>query len=140
MNSLEIVKAVGQRSRGVFARMAKEIEPHDIAAQNLFIKYCAEQAHNFLAQELWGDELIEKIIEHNSWQPRDGLTATEVLVLVEICDDKTEKQIAETLKISVHTVRFHKTNLYKKINANGVAGLVRYAIREGYVSSLNSLN
>jgi two-component system, NarL family, response regulator NreC len=60
-----------------------------------------------------------------------ALTSREVEILRLIGDGLRGKEIAERLRISPKTVEFHKTHIYERIGVTGVAGAVRFAIREG---------
>ena len=62
------------------------------------------------------------------------LTSREAEVLTLIAKGHTNKEIGEKLFISHRTVDTHRTNLMKKIGVNNIAGLIRYAIRQGFVS------
>ena len=65
--------------------------------------------------------------------PGDRLTAREREVLTLIGEEKTTKQLAAVLKISVKTAESHRTRLMQKLDIHTTAGLVRYAIRLGLV-------
>ncbi|MCW8800154.1 MAG: response regulator transcription factor [Desulfobacter sp.] len=56
----------------------------------------------------------------------------EVLQL--IAEGKKTRDIAETLGISVKTVETHRRNIMKKLDIFSVAGLTKYAIREGIIA------
>ena len=71
--------------------------------------------------------------------PKDGgrgsqLTPRERQVLQLVGEGKSTKQIAEALRISVKTAEFHRGRLMKKLNVHDTANLVRYAIREGFIT------
>src|SRR5690606_19211693 len=53
------------------------------------------------------------------------LTSREREVIKLMCHEMATKQIADKLNLSVHTVESHRTNIFKKIGVNNVAGLVR---------------
>jgi len=55
-------------------------------------------------------------------------------VLQLIAEGHSTKEIARRLDLSVKTVETHRTQLMKQLDIHEVAGLVRYAIREGLVS------
>jgi DNA-binding NarL/FixJ family response regulator len=57
-----------------------------------------------------------------------SLTEREKEVLRAIANEKTNKEIADALHISVKTVENHRSNLLQKIGARNTAGLVRYAM------------
>lgn len=53
------------------------------------------------------------------------LTATEKIVARFIANGFSEKQIADKMFLSVHTVHTHARNLRKKLNANNIADVTR---------------
>src|SRR6266436_8982808 len=62
------------------------------------------------------------------------LTPRERQVLQLVGEGKSTKQIAEVRHISVKTAEFHRGRLMKKVNVHDTANLVRYAIREGWIT------
>lgn len=64
---------------------------------------------------------------------RETLSPREREVLSLIAGGKTTKEIASVLGISVKTADSHRTRLMEKLDIHEVAGLTRYAIREGFV-------
>lgn len=87
------------------------------------------------------NKVVSKIIVSNAITRRDkemapvfkqlALTPRELDVLKLLCDEKSNKQIAEVLNISLATVDFHRQGIYKKTHASSVIGLVKYAIKNG---------
>ena len=61
------------------------------------------------------------------------LTARETEVLKLIAEGKANKEIADALFISVHTVERHRANIMAKLDLKKTADLVRYAIQKGYL-------
>lgn len=66
--------------------------------------------------------------------PVDLLTAREREVLQLIAEGKTNKDIAGTLNLSVYTVEAHRSRLMEKLNLHNTGDLVRFAIRNGFIS------
>jgi len=64
----------------------------------------------------------------------EPLSARERTILELICNEKKNNEIADLLCISVRTVEVHRQNLLRKTNSKNVAGLVIFAIKEGYYS------
>ncbi|MBF8265309.1 MAG: response regulator transcription factor [Dehalococcoidia bacterium] len=64
----------------------------------------------------------------------EGLTGREREILAYIAEDKKNKEIADTLGISVRTVQAHRTNLMDKLGAHDRTELVKYAIRKGIIN------
>ena len=65
--------------------------------------------------------------------PSDPLTPREQQVLQLIAEEKTTKEVAIILGVTVKTAESHRTKLMEKLDIHSAAGLVRYAIRRGVV-------
>jgi len=65
--------------------------------------------------------------------PRSVLTGREQEILQLIAGGCSNREIAETLSISVKTVDTHRMHLMTKLDIHDVAGLTRYAIRKGMI-------
>lgn len=66
--------------------------------------------------------------------PRTGpLSAREREILQLLAENKSNKDIAKTLGISVRTVETHRRSVMQKLDANSIVELVHYAIRNGIV-------
>jgi DNA-binding NarL/FixJ family response regulator len=63
------------------------------------------------------------------------LTIRESEVLQLIAEGHSTAQIAKNLHLSVKTVETHRQKLLAKVNTKGIAGLTKYAIREGLTSA-----
>ena len=72
--------------------------------------------------------------EHN--KSNYELTKRETAVLVQLAQGKTNKEVADALNVSVHTVISHRKNITHKTGIKSVAGLTIYAI-ERYVIDKN---
>lgn len=65
--------------------------------------------------------------------PDISIRESEVLQL--IAEGKTTAQIAKNLYLSTKTIESHRQNIMQKLNINNIAGLTKYAIREGLTSA-----
>lgn len=63
------------------------------------------------------------------------LSAREREILQLLAENKSNKEIAMRLGISVRTVETHRRSVMQKLNANSIVELVHYAIRNGIVQS-----
>jgi DNA-binding NarL/FixJ family response regulator len=63
------------------------------------------------------------------------LTPRQREILQLIAEGHSTKEIAHLLKISIKTVETHRSELMERLDIHDVAGLVRYAIRVGVVTS-----
>lgn len=64
-----------------------------------------------------------------------GLTPRMREILQLIAEGKSSKEIAELLDLSIKTVETHRMHMMARLDIHDVAGLVRYAVRQGMVSS-----
>jgi DNA-binding NarL/FixJ family response regulator len=64
----------------------------------------------------------------------DMLTHRERQVIVLIAEGLSTKQIAAQLGITVKTAACHRYRAMDKLSIHNLAGLVRYAIRSGFIS------
>ncbi|TNF29571.1 MAG: response regulator transcription factor [Bacteroidetes bacterium] len=60
------------------------------------------------------------------------LTEREIEILTLIAEGLSSKQIGEKLFISPRTVDTHRTNLMNKLDIHNIAGLIRFALKNGY--------
>jgi two-component system response regulator NreC len=65
--------------------------------------------------------------------PLDLLTSREREVLQMIAVGKTNKDIANELKLSVYTVDAHRGRIMEKLNLHSTGELVRFAVRNGLI-------
>jgi DNA-binding NarL/FixJ family response regulator len=64
-----------------------------------------------------------------SAQPTRGeLTPRETAILRAVAGGLTTRAISEQLWLSEHTVKFHLTNIYRKLGVSNRSGAVRYAL------------
>jgi len=63
------------------------------------------------------------------------LTPRQREILQLIAEGKSTKEIAGILDVSVKTVETHRAQLMERVDIHDVAGLVRYAIRNGIVTA-----
>jgi DNA-binding NarL/FixJ family response regulator len=63
------------------------------------------------------------------------LTERETEILAAVADGKTTKSISGDLWLSEHTVKFHLTNIYRKLGVSNRSGAIRYAYEHGLLSA-----
>jgi DNA-binding NarL/FixJ family response regulator len=68
-----------------------------------------------------------------SLQHISQLTEREIEILKLVAQGMTNKEIGDTLSISHRTVDTHRTNLMKKLDVTNVAGLIRFAFKQGLI-------
>jgi two-component system response regulator NreC len=71
---------------------------------------------------------------HNGGKPQP-LSAREREIVQLLAEGKSNKEIADALRISVRTTETHRASILRKLKLDSVAGLVRYAIRNKIVEA-----
>jgi DNA-binding NarL/FixJ family response regulator len=73
----------------------------------------------------------------NGNQPTSGpdLTPRETTILMAVAGGLTTKAISQDLWLSEHTVKFHLTNIYRKLGVSNRSAAVRYAFENDLASS-----
>lgn len=77
-------------------------------------------------------ELSTQIRSHGHLVPT--LTTREEEILKLVAEGMSNKEIATALNVSVKTIEFHKSQIYKRLSLNGNVALARYAIKIGLVA------
>lgn len=83
------------------------------------------------------NDLINELIRKQMYNPgkrkvRRLLTEREEGVLKMICDGMSSKEMSSELDLSIRTIEFHRENLFRKTGCENLAGLVIYAVMNGY--------
>lgn len=76
--------------------------------------------------------LAGKAVEKSSTGADVEITEREIEILTLIAEGFSSKQIGEKLFISSRTVDTHRTNLMNKLDIHNIAGLIRFALKNGY--------
>lgn len=79
------------------------------------------------------DEFARLAEEGPAKQPEDELTPREREVVQLVAEGATNREVAEALFLSEHTVNFHMKNILRKLHLRNRAQAVAYAIRTGLV-------
>jgi DNA-binding NarL/FixJ family response regulator len=78
---------------------------------------------------------MDEWLEGGRAEPDDPLTPRELEVVKLIAEAFTNRQIAETLKLSEKTIESHRANVFAKLGMRDRVEIVRYAIRRGLVEA-----
>lgn len=79
-------------------------------------------------------EDYKRQLDHFRGKDLQQLTPREQSVLKLLAEGKTNRQMAQQLKVSVNTVDKYRQNVMKKLGISTLADLVKYAIREDLTS------
>lgn len=74
------------------------------------------------------DKLIDSLENNYIILPHERLSNREFQIFCMISSGHLQKQIADTLSISIKTVRTHKTRILKKMNISNEVELAHYAL------------
>jgi DNA-binding NarL/FixJ family response regulator len=77
--------------------------------------------------------LVNDWLEGGRAEPDDPLSPRELEVVKLIAEAFTNRQIADTLRVSEKTVESHRANLFRKLDMRDRVQIVRYAIRRGLI-------
>lgn len=95
--------------------------------------------HAVIAGQYYYDKTISSVLlqqlQTKELPAADGqqISDREKEILLMLCEEMTTEEIAEKLSISSRTVSFHRDNLLRKTEAKNLAGIVRFAVRNGLI-------
>lgn len=73
-------------------------------------------------------------VEKPSSSALSSLTSRQYEVLQLLAEGKTTREIAQQMSLSIKTIESHRQQIISKLNIRSIAGLTKYAIREGLIS------
>ena len=86
-------------------------------------------------KDLWLNRARLPSEQQSSYQREVSLTDREREIVRLTAEDLTEKEIGFKLGISAKTVEFHRQSIRKRLGVAGIAGIIRYAIRNGLIEA-----
>jgi DNA-binding NarL/FixJ family response regulator len=109
--------------------------------KNAEIEEVLDAIDTLFVNELYFSEDISKVLIKNVVKKQgpklplslSPLTEREKEIIKLVCEEKSTKEIADSLFISERTVNSHKTNIFEKTKSKNSAGIVMYAIRNGII-------
>lgn len=87
-------------------------------------------------KEYFSSGVTQSLLKKNNERFKNtsvDITRREVEILKLIASGLTNKEIGEKLFISHRTVDTHRTNLMRKIDVKNIAGLISFALKQGFV-------
>lgn len=136
------VMAFAYRSAGADAEAAEVLEEYlaRSGADTVVVRLVSPALYRFAAQVVpgWpsGDELASSV--HNSGIRVDGaesrpLTERELQVLARLARGETRREAAQSLYLSVNTVKTHQRSLYRKLDVSSVSEALLVGERLGLI-------
>lgn len=112
-------------TRGAVAFIRKHVDPRDLASA------VRQAVDGTVAQPIFGD--LEDV---DAARPDDpGLSERERAILAALGAGKSNKQIAKHLWLAEQTVKFHLTNIYRKLDVSTRTEAVNAAYRRGLLEA-----
>ena len=76
---------------------------------------------------------LGRIVKSEANPPASRLTPREREIVKLVAESKSNKEVADLLRISIKTVESHRAHTMEKLGLHSVAELVRYAVRNNIV-------
>jgi DNA-binding NarL/FixJ family response regulator len=80
------------------------------------------------------EDYVRQLQQKGSEDSYELLSSREREILQLIAEGKTNKEIANLINLSLHTVETHRTHILQKLNLHSVPELILYAVRKGIIS------
>jgi DNA-binding NarL/FixJ family response regulator len=110
---------------GASAFIVKTAAPTDVAS-------VLRQVHSGAVLQSSAAGLTPRCVDASSDEPSGPeLTDRERTILGAIASGRTTSVISRELWVSEHTIKFHLTNIYRKLGVGNRAGAIRYALENG---------
>ena len=94
----------------------------------------------FKGKKYYSNELLDLLFEVNekktSGDEPGQLTISEIEIVRLISEGFTTKEIATRKFISFHTVISHRKNIFRKLGVSSISELIMYAIKAGWINTI----
>jgi DNA-binding NarL/FixJ family response regulator len=80
------------------------------------------------------EDYMRQVAKREVEDSYDLLTPREKEVLQLVAEGRTNKEVANILKLSLYTVESHRGSILEKLNLHSVPELILYAVRKGIIS------
>jgi two-component system response regulator NreC len=85
-------------------------------------------------RRLLKEDYMHQLAEVSAEDSYELLTNREREVLQMVAEGMSNKEVANTLNLSLYTVETHRTHILQKLNLHSVPELILYAVRKGIIS------
>ncbi len=125
-----VLRALRAGVRGYLLKEAAEIDLlHAIRAVTQGKSFFSPAVSRMLAEDY-----IRQLQEKEVVDSYDLLTSREREILQLIAEGNSNKDMANRLSLSLHTVETHRGNILQKLNLHSIPDLILYAVRKGVIA------
>lgn len=79
------------------------------------------------------DDYTRQLRQRGTEDSHELLSPREREILQLVAEGKSNKEVAQFLNLSLHTVETHRTHIMRKLNLHSVPELILYAVRKGII-------
>jgi DNA-binding NarL/FixJ family response regulator len=91
-------------------------------------------------RKYFSGEILDILLEYKSTirqvHENRKLTFTEIEIIKQIGRGLTTKEIAALKGLSYHTIMTHRKNIFRKLNIGNASELIIYAMKEGWIDTM----
>jgi len=124
-----IVRALNAGARGYLLK-------DSLKADLIAAVKSVSQGHSYFSLKirlLLQEDYFRQMADKQKTDSLELLTARESEILQLIAEGRGNKEIANLLNLSAHTVETHRAHILQKLNLHTVAELILYAVRKGII-------
>ncbi len=124
-----IVRALNAGARGYLLK--DSLKADLLAAIN-----AVSQGHSYFSPKinlLLREDYFRQLADKQKTDSFELLTAREREILQLAAEGRSNKEIANLLNLSFHTVETHRSHILQKLNLHNVPELILYAVRKGII-------
>jgi DNA-binding NarL/FixJ family response regulator len=116
---------------GVTSHLLKDCDQDEIV-EAIYKTALGEQ---FMCGKIAGAVLGQKAVTTTDYSCEGmNISEREMEIITLIAEGHSNKEVADKLFLSTHTITTHRKNIMSKLGVNNTAGLVLFAVRENLVS------
>ncbi len=121
---------------GAAGYVVKDTAPEELAQAIRVVAAGSQYLSPSLLGHLMGDDLrLARGEAGGARNPLDSLTPRQRQILKLVAEGHSTRGIAERLSISIKTVETHRAQLMERLGIRDVAGLTRFAVRNGLIAA-----
>ncbi len=125
-----VLRALKAGARGYLLKDSPEGDiMNAVRAVNSGKAYFSPEISRMLA-----DDYLRQMQQRGVEDSYELLTSREREILQMLAEGRSNKDVANLLNLSLHTVETHRSNILQKLNLHSIPELILYAVRKGIVA------